>query len=148
MTESNNLKGIVFMLATCLIITLSTVLIKTLGQNINTFEVVMMRCFVTVMITLILNFQMGKLLFKSAKPGLVSLRSLLTGFVVLTNFYAVSNLPLMEVTSLQLPMPVPNRPHPTKIRQATKAFLWLKPLILKMDVPYPIVVELTWTKGN
>ncbi|MBT5074708.1 MAG: DMT family transporter [Kordiimonadaceae bacterium] len=106
MTNTDNLKGIVFMLATCLIITLSTVLIKTLGQNINTFEVVMMRCFITVLITLTLNFQMGKLLFQSSKPGLVSLRSLLTGFVVLTNFYSVSNLPLVEVTSLQFSKPL------------------------------------------
>lgn len=94
------------MMATCLIITLSSVLIKTLGENINTFEVVMMRCSVTVAITLLLNFQMGKLLFKCSRPGLVSLRSFLTGFVVLTNFYSVSNLPLVEVTSLQFTKPL------------------------------------------
>ena len=94
------------MLSACLIVTLSIILIKTLGQNINSFEVVMMRCAFTVSLTLVINAQMGKKLFISARPTMLSVRSILTSFVLLTNFYAISNLPLVEVTSLLFSKPM------------------------------------------
>ena len=94
------------MICACFIVTLSMVLIKTLGQNINSFEVVMMRCAFTVILTLALNIHMGKTLFFSARPTMLGVRSLLTSFVLLTNFYAISSLPLVEVTSLLFSKPL------------------------------------------
>lgn len=94
------------MLATCAIITLSSILIKILGKNINTFEVVMIRCAFTTLITLILNFHLGRLLFISNRPVMLTFRSAITCLVVLGNFYAISNLPLVEVTSLQFSKPL------------------------------------------
>jgi drug/metabolite transporter (DMT)-like permease len=104
--EKSNLKGILFMVCTCFIITISATLIKTLGKEINTFEVVMMRCTMTTFITLIINYRLGAELFKSARPTMLSFRSMITGFIVISNFYAISNLPLVEVTSLQFSKPL------------------------------------------
>ena len=105
-TKLNPAKGIAFILFACFIITISAVIIKTLGKNLNPFEVVMMRCAVTTIITLMINFQLGKILFSSSRPAMLSARSILTGAIVPSNFYAISNLPLVEVTSLQFSKPL------------------------------------------
>jgi len=102
----NTSKGIAFILGACFIITISTILIKTLGKNLNPFEVVMMRCTVTTLITLAINFHLGKVLFVSSRPAMLSARSIITAAIVLSNFYAISNLPLVEVTSLQFSKPL------------------------------------------
>ena len=104
--SSNNLKGIIFMLLTCVIVTTSAILIKTLGQELNTFQVVMLRCFFTLMITLTFNFHLGKILFRTNRPKMMAYRSTLTFTVVVANFYAVSHLPLIEVTALQFSKPL------------------------------------------
>lgn len=106
MNSTNNLKGILFMLATCMIITTSATLIKTVGQNLNVFQVVMLRCMITVSITLIFNYHLGKILFKTSEPKLMTIRSAVTCLVIVSNFYAVTNLPLVEVTSLQFSKPL------------------------------------------
>lgn len=103
---SSNVKGIIFMLLTCLIVTTGATLIKTLGQELNTFQVVMLRCFFTLLITLTFNFHLGKILFKTNRPKMMTYRSILTFVVVVTNFYAVSHLPLIEVTALQFSKPL------------------------------------------
>jgi len=105
-SSSNSLKAIFFMLAFCLIVTTSATLIKKLGQDLNTFEVVMIRCSFTVLITLAFNFQLGKVLFQTSNPKMMTYRSALTWFVVCSNFYAVSMLPLVEVTALQFSKPL------------------------------------------
>ena len=104
--SSNNLKGIIFMLLTCVIVTTSAILIKTLGQELNTFQVVMLRCFFTLMITLTFNFHIGKPLFRTNRPKMMAYRSTLTFTVVVANFYAISHLPLIEVTALQFSKPL------------------------------------------
>lgn len=105
-SQASSLKAILFMIAFCLIVTTSATLIKMLGQNLNTFEVVMIRCAFTVMITLVFNFHLGKVLFKTSNPKMMTYRSALTWFVVCSNFYAVSMLPLVEVTALQFSKPL------------------------------------------
>ncbi len=94
------------MIAFCLIVTMSATLIKKLGQNLNSFEVVMIRCAFTVLITLLFNIHLGKILFRTSKPKMMAIRSALTCLVVVSNFYAVSRLPLLEVTSLQFSKPL------------------------------------------
>ena len=103
---SNNLMGIMFMLLTCLVVTTSATLIKKLGQELNTFQVVMLRCTFTTLITLIFNWHLGKTLFFTNRPKMMFYRSGLTFIVVVANFYAVSNLPLIEVTALQFSKPL------------------------------------------
>lgn len=105
-SQENSLKAILFMIAFCLIVTTSATLIKKLGQELNTFEVVMIRCAFTVMITLVFNFQLGKILFQTSRPKMMAYRSALTWLVVCSNFYAVSVLPLVEVTALQFSKPL------------------------------------------
>ena len=104
--KTNALKGILFMVVTCFIVTVSSTIIKTLGNTLNPFEVVMMRCAFTVLITLSFNYHVGPILFKSKQPKLMLIRSILTFVVVTGNFYAISNLPLVEVTSLQFSKPL------------------------------------------
>ena len=99
-------KGILFMLAFCMVVTTSAILIKKLGQSLNSFEVVMIRCAFTVLITLIFNYRLGKILISTHRPNMVAGRSALTCLVVVCNFYAVSSLPLVEVTSLQFSKPL------------------------------------------
>ncbi|MBL4603188.1 MAG: EamA family transporter, partial [Emcibacteraceae bacterium] len=105
-SDTNGLKGIFFMMAFCVVVTMSMILIKKLGQGLNAFEVVMIRCAFTVMITLVFNYRLGKILFTTSRPKMMAYRSAITCFVVLSNFYAVSNLPLVEVTSLQFSKPL------------------------------------------
>ena len=104
--SSNNLKGIIFMLLTCVIVTTNAILIKTLGQELNTFQVVMLRCFFTLMITLTFNFHLGKTLFRTNRPKMMAYRSTLTFTVVVANFFAISHLPLIEVTALLFSKPL------------------------------------------
>ena len=102
----DGIKGIFFMLAFCMVVTTSAILIKKLGQSLNSFEVVMIRCAFTVLITLIFNYRLGKILVRTNRPNMVAGRSALTCLVVVCNFYAVSSLPLVEVTSLQFSKPL------------------------------------------
>lgn len=105
-SSPNGFKGILFMLAFCVIVTTSMILIKKLGQSLNSFEVVMIRCAFTVLITVVFNYRLGKILFNTNRPKMMAVRSALTCLVVVCNFYAVSNLPLVEVTSLQFSKPL------------------------------------------
>lgn len=66
----------------------------------------MIRCSFTVLITLVFNFHLGKILFQTTKPKMMTIRSVLTCVVVVSNFYAISRLPLVEVTSLQFSKPL------------------------------------------
>lgn len=94
------------MLTTCMVITVSATLIKTLGQDLNVFQVIMLRCGFTVMITVMFNYKLGKILVTTSRPKMMAYRSALTCIVVTANFYAISNLPLVEVTSLQFSKPL------------------------------------------
>ncbi|MDG1709407.1 MAG: DMT family transporter [Emcibacteraceae bacterium] len=105
-SPTNNVKGIIFMLTTCMVITVSATLIRTLGQDLNVFQVVMLRCCFTVLVTVMFNYKLGKVLVTTSKPRLMLYRSILTFIVVTSNFYAISNLPLVEVTSLQFSKPL------------------------------------------
>ena len=95
-----------FMLTTCVIITVSSTLIRTLGQDLNVFQVVMLRCCFTVLITVMFNYQLGKILITTSRPKMMAFRSAITFIVITSNFYAVSSLPLVEVTSLQFSKPL------------------------------------------
>lgn len=103
---SNNLKGILFMVTACVIITVNATIIKFLGQDINTFQVVSLRCIITLMITLFLNYHIGKDLFNLKNPRVMTYRSLVGFIIVVANFYAISTLPLVEVTALQFTKPL------------------------------------------
>lgn len=103
---SQNLIGIIFVLLSCLSMTISAVLIRHIGKELGSFEVVLMRCIFTLLFTFILNAKLGLGLFKAPRPYFLGLRSAILAIVVLGNFYAIVHLPLVQVTSLQFTKPL------------------------------------------
>lgn len=99
--EKNNLLGIGFILLACLSMTISALFIRAVGQGLGSFETVMIRCSFTLFFVLVLNRKMGKALFHSPAPFMLSVRSIMVGFIVFGNFYGLVHLPLVQVTSLQ-----------------------------------------------
>ncbi len=104
--QPNNLIGIAFVLLTCATMTISALLIRTIGKDLGSFEVVFIRCSFSVCYILILNMRKGKSLFHSPRPFLLGFRSLTLSIIVLGNFYAIINLPLVQVTTLQFTKPL------------------------------------------
>ena len=108
MTEKKpqNILGIGFILLAGLSITISALLIRNIGKDLGSFEVVLIRCSFTVLFTLMLNARLGSKLFASPRPTLLGLRSLILPIVMVGNFYAIVHLPLVQVTSLQFTKPL------------------------------------------
>jgi len=108
MTENptNNLLGIGFVLLSCITITISALLIRTIGKDLSGFQVVLIRCGFSLIYILILNARRGPDLFISPRPGLLVIRSCVLAIVVLGNFYAIVHLPLVQVTALQFTKPL------------------------------------------
>jgi drug/metabolite transporter (DMT)-like permease len=105
-TSSNNLLGIGFILLSCMTMTISALLIRTIGKNLNPFEVVLIRCSFSLLYILILQARYGTKLFTSPRPVLLTVRSLILSILVLGNFYAIVHLPLVQVTALQFTKPL------------------------------------------
>lgn len=104
--QPNNLIGIAFVLLTCATMTISALLIRTIGKDLGSFEVVFIRCGFSVCYILLLNMRQEKSLFHTPRPFLLGFRSLILSIIVLGNFYAIVNLPLVQVTSLQFTKPL------------------------------------------
>lgn len=104
--ETNNLKGIGFMIMTCVIMTTSATIVKTLGQDMNSFQLAMIRCLFTVLITIIINYRIGMMLLETSKPKLIFFRSFMTFVVMTTNIYALTHLPMVQVTAIQFSKPL------------------------------------------
>ncbi len=102
----NNLIGIGFVLLVCLSMTISALLIRTIGKDLGSFEVVFIRCSFSLFYILLLNARSGSKLFKSPRPGLLLVRSFILSIIVLGNFYAIVHLPLVQVTALQFTKPL------------------------------------------
>jgi len=102
----SNLIGIGFILLSCLSMTVSALLIRTIGKELGSFEVVLIRCSFTLLITLMIHARLGPKLFVSPRPFLLGFRSLILSVIVLGNFYAIVHLPLVQVTSLQFTKPL------------------------------------------
>ncbi len=104
--QTNNLFGIGFILLACVTITISALLIRTIGKDLGSFQVVLIRCSFSLLYILILNARLGPALFKSPRPGLLVIRSFILSIIVLGNFYAFVHLPLVQVTALQFTKPL------------------------------------------
>ncbi|PHZ86034.1 DMT family transporter [Paremcibacter congregatus] len=104
--ETNNFLGIGFILMSCVTMTLSALLIRHIGKDLGSFEVVLIRCSFTLIFTLVLNARLGGKLFHSPRPVLLTLRSIILAVIVLGNFYAIVHLPLVQVTALQFTKPL------------------------------------------
>jgi len=105
-SRPNNLFGIGFVLLVCLTMTISALLIRTIGKDLGSFEVVFIRCSFSLFYILLLNARSGSKLFKSPRPGLLTVRSFILSIIVLGNFYAIVHLPLVQVTALQFTKPL------------------------------------------
>lgn len=104
--QPNNMFGIGFVLLAGVTMTISALLIRTIGKDLNGFEVVFIRCGFSLFYILILNARRGPKLFISPRPVMLGFRSLALAVIVLGNFYAIVNLPLVQVTSLQFTKPL------------------------------------------
>lgn len=104
--QTNNLFGIGFILLACVTITISALLIRIIGKDLGSFQVVLIRCGFSLFYILILNARHGPALFKSPRPGWLVIRSFILSIIVLGNFYAIVHLPLVQVTALQFTKPL------------------------------------------
>ncbi|MCF6216680.1 MAG: DMT family transporter [Emcibacter sp.] len=104
--QTNNLFGIGFILLACVTMTISALLIRIIGKDLGSFQVVLIRCGFSLLYILILNARLGPALFKSPRPGLLIIRSFILSIIVLGNFYAIVHLPLVQVTALQFTKPL------------------------------------------
>ena len=108
MTEvkENHLLGVGFILLACVTMTISALLIRSLGKELNSFEVVFIRCGFSLFYILMLNARSGSKLFHSPRPVLLGFRSCFLAVIVLGNFYAIVHLPLVQVTAVQFTKPL------------------------------------------
>lgn len=93
-------------LLACATMTISALLIRTIGKDLSSFEVVFIRCLFSLFYIVILEARKGPKLFISPRPIMLGLRSLTLAVIVLGNFYAIVNLPLVQVTSVQFTKPL------------------------------------------
>ena len=104
--KPNNMFGIGFVLLAGATMTISALLIRTIGKELGSFEVVLIRCSFSLFYILILEARQGQKLFISPRPVMLGFRSLVLAVLVLGNFYAIINLPLVQVTAIQFTKPL------------------------------------------
>ncbi|MFC7049326.1 DMT family transporter [Emcibacter nanhaiensis] len=103
---TNNLHGILFMIAGGLCMSFNSIFIRNAGLNLGLFEVVMLRSLVIVFIAITLSRHFSFDNFKVKQPKLIAARSVLMCIIVLANFSAIMYLPLVTVTSIQFTRPL------------------------------------------
>lgn len=101
--QSNNMFGIGFVLLACATMTISALLIRTIGKDLGSFEVVLIRCSFSLFYILVLNVRRGPKLFISPRPMMLGFRSLVLAVVVLGNFTPLSICPLCRLRQCNSP---------------------------------------------
>ncbi|MCF8475111.1 MAG: DMT family transporter [Emcibacter sp.] len=105
-TPTNNLKGIGFVIIVGMTMAISALIIRTIGKDLVSFEVIAFRCGFSLLYLLLLNGHKGRDLFAVESPYLLTIRSFMLAIVVIGSFYAIVNLPLVQVTAIQFTKPL------------------------------------------
>ena len=97
---SPNARGALWALAGSLFMSFTAVLVKYLGNELNSFEVAFFRALFGFLAIAPFVLRPGSGGIRTTRPGLHTIRGLMGGAAMLSGFYAVTVLPLALATSL------------------------------------------------
>lgn len=98
---SPNLQGALWMLASALVFTANGVLVKALAEGgMSFFQIALARAGFALLAILPFVWSAGPAAFRTSHPGSHLIRALAGAGAMLSGFYALSRLPLAEVTAI------------------------------------------------
>lgn len=107
LAQPGNLRGAVWMTISACGFTCNNALIKALyGQGLDPFQVALARSVFALVALLPLLYSTGFGVLRTKYPGIHFLRGLFGGGAMLCGFYAVTQLPLAEMTALSFTTPL------------------------------------------
>ncbi len=104
---SPNLQGALWMLASALVFTANGVLVKALAEGgMSFFQIALARAGFALLAILPFVWAAGRTAFRTEHPGTHLIRALAGAGAMLCGFYALSRLPLAEVTAIGFTTPL------------------------------------------
>jgi drug/metabolite transporter (DMT)-like permease len=97
---SGGARGVLWMLLAGLGFSLMSATVKWLGGSLHPFQIVFFRCFFGLLIILPFASRGGGRAMRTGRPGLHLLRALIGIWAMSAGFYAVTRLPLADVTAV------------------------------------------------
>lgn len=105
-TSNHALRGISWMLAACLLSALTGGLVRQLSGAISSMELVFFRNVITLLMLMPWLLYKGVGSMRTSRLALYSLRTVFAYLAMLLSFFAFGNLPIADVFSLQLTIPL------------------------------------------
>ncbi|MGE0735196.1 MAG: DMT family transporter [Alphaproteobacteria bacterium] len=96
--NSANAAGAMWIVASCLAFAAQAVCVKLLGRDLDSFQIVFLRCVLTGLFVLPLAIRAGGI--RTSRPGMHIMRGLLGVTAMACTYYAITKLPLADVTAI------------------------------------------------
>ncbi|MBL6935005.1 MAG: DMT family transporter [Alphaproteobacteria bacterium] len=96
----DNLRGAVWQVLSNLAFTMMAVMVKTVGQSMDSFEIAFFRCLFGLLLTLPFLMRAGRASFVTSRIGAHFSRAALGVAAMFCGFYALTHLPLAEATTI------------------------------------------------
>jgi len=107
LSQPANLRGALWMIGAAFGFTINNALVKALGQSgVPAFEIAFARAAVSTLAILPLLWRAGPGILATRHPGIHLVRAFAGGGAMICGFYAVTKLPLAEVTALSFTTPL------------------------------------------
>ncbi len=101
-----NLRGALWIVLSATLLTIMGVMVKQLGQDMHSFQIVFFRCLIgaVLMLPFILRAGLGSL--RTQRPGLLALRVFMGISAMFCVFYAFSHMPFAEAVAIIFSRPL------------------------------------------
>ncbi len=104
--EKNDIQGILWVISACFFVALMIAIVRKTSQDLHVTQILMMRCFFSVLLLSPLIIKTNGKVFQTKKLKLHFLRSI-SGFVAMLSwFYVVTQIPLPEAVSITFIVPI------------------------------------------
>jgi drug/metabolite transporter (DMT)-like permease len=105
-TGRRNLEGALWMIASGIVFSAQSAIVKLLGMRLDSFEIAFFRCVFGLLVVLPFVFRGGTALFLTGRPGLHVVRALVGVSGMFCGMYALTRLPLADATAISFAKPL------------------------------------------
>lgn len=101
-----NTRGAIWIVASCLVLSLMQAVVKLLGARLDTFQIAFFRCLFGLVVILPFMLRAGPAVFKTRRPLEHLSRGLLGATAMVSGFYAITHMPLADATAISFAKPL------------------------------------------
>ena len=101
-----NLRGALWIIASCLLITSMAVIVKVLGTRLDSLQLSFFRAAFGLLVVAPFALAAGPTILRTRRPGLHAARGIAGAIGMMSGFYALTHLPLADVTAIGFTKPM------------------------------------------